>query len=127
MKRRWRWDDRWQGRLNAVSIVCLRGIEIPSFLEIVDVEDSSMNSGSSLREGWRESSLLPLVPCELSLLSPSLSSSMEKVSKFSQRVSSFLTAGLTKRSKITSSATSAILILAEIDSVVVTSWRPVSH
>ena len=124
MNRRWRWDDRWQGRLNAVSIVCLRGIEIP---ETVDVEDSSMNSGSSLREGWRESSLLPLVPCELSLLSPSLSSSMEKVSKFSQRVSSFLTAGLTKRSKITSSATSAMLMLAEIDFVVVTSWRPVSH
>ena len=82
MKRRWRWDDKWQGRLNAVPIVCLRGIEIPSFLETVDVEDSSMNSGSSLREGWRESSLLPLAPCELSLISPSLSSSMEKVSKF---------------------------------------------
>ena len=71
VNRRWRWDERWQGKLKAVSIVCLLGIDIPGIPEAGEQEASSLNSDSSLREGWSESSLLFLPGWKLILLSPS--------------------------------------------------------
>ena len=128
VSRRWRWEERWQGRLKAVSIVCRLGIDIPGIPEAGDGEASSMNSDSSLREGWSESSLLFLPGCKLILLSPSpCSSSMGNVSKFSLNSSSILTdewsTQSTNRSKITSAAISAILTMALADEEVVGSWR----
>ena len=126
VSRRWRWEERWEGRLKAVSIVCRLGIDIPGIPEAGDGEASSMNRASSLREGWSESSLLFLPPgCKLILLSASpCSSSMGNVSKFSLNSSSILTdewsTQSTNRSKITSAAISAML--AEVGAVVA-SWR----
>ena len=126
VSRRWRWEERWEGRLKAVSIVCRLGIDIPGIPEAGDGEASSMNRDSSLREGWSESSLLFLPPgCKLILLSASpCSSSMGNVSKFSLNSSSILTdewsTQSTNRSKITSAAISAML--AEVGAVVA-SWR----
>jgi len=114
VSRRWRWEERREGKLKAVSIVCRLGIDIPGIPDAGDGEASSMKRDSSLREGWSESSLLFLPGCKLILLSVSpCSSSMGNVSKFSLNSSSILTeewsTQSTNRSKITSAAISAML------------------
>ena len=124
VSRRWRWEERWQGRLKAVSIVCRLGIDIPGIPEAAEAgEASSMKRDSSLREGWSESSLLFLpAGCKLILLSPcspGCSSSIGKVSKFSLNSSSILTwdewsTWSTNRSKITSAAISAMLVAESV-------------
>jgi len=131
VRRRWRCEERWQGRLKAVSIVCRLGIDIPGTPrpKAGDGEGSSMNRDSSFKEGCSESSLLFLPPgCKLILLSPccspGCSSSIGKVSKLSLNSSSILTLDpewstwSTNRSKITSAAISAMMLM-------VGWWRPV--
>ena len=48
VSRRWRWEERWQGRLKAVSIVCRLGIDMPATPEAGDGEASSILQLGSL-------------------------------------------------------------------------------